>query len=204
MPKRNRCEEWHDLGLPCPYTLLEAVEKKKKKVREPVPDTEGSDELVKKEEAKVGERSRVERNQNDQTMFIGERNRPKGQGQVVSMEEWEALLLEIARRSAQTRIDMPVGVPVPQEIREEAIRQGARGRTLSLWIATVAAVLAVALAGGPGMASQLPQALQAINRARSVRPGGQLFNARAELDLALGELDRRLFDGGGSESYPWE
>lgn len=214
MPRINRCKEWGDLDLPCPYSLLDEVEKRKRKKPE-VEEPPVFDELearksvpvetgAKKEREVAMDRTAVADREHSEDLFIGERNkRQLGQGQIVTMEQWEALLLEIARRSASQQIDMPDMVPVPQEIREEAIRFGARGIELSLWIATVAAVLAVAAAGGGKMALQVPATLKLITdaRGRSVRPGGTLFNSAAELEFALGQLDRDLLGASGAGEF---
>lgn len=205
MPRANRCEEWEALGLPCPYALLDAVrERKKERDKEVVPTPHGKKRAAKQEEVPIDISSSVPaEKKSDPFFFFGERNKKIPRGQIVSMEEWEALLLEIARRSSAKQINMPEEVPVPQEIVQEAIRQGARGRALSLWVAAVAAVLAVAAAGGGNMALQIPQTLRAIASAQgSVRTGGTLFNSAAQLEFALSEIDRELIGGGAGDFFP--
>ena len=171
------------------------AEKSAKKQEEGAREAVG--DRVKKE---AGERSEEIR------IAVGERNR-KGGGSPpmsgVTMQDWEALLLEIARRSAGQTIKMPNShVPVPAEIVEEAVRQGARGPEIGLWVAAVAAVLAAALAGGGKAALAVPGVLRAVtDLPRSVRPGGTMFNSAAALEFAIQSIGGRSETGDG-EFFP--
>lgn len=202
------CEPWRALGLPCPYVLLEAVKKRRKeKVREPAPKEKG----VREEEEKAAAGDRVSRSAEKERSFdaipLGDRLKRQT---TVTMQDWEALLLEIARQSASRTIQMPqTHVPVPNEIVEEAVRQGARGPALGLWVAAVAAVLAALLAGGNKAALAVPGALRAVtDLPRSVRPGGSRFNAAAALEFALqsvgGRTEGDLDLGGPTDFTPWD
>lgn len=200
MPPDRRCEPWRALGLPCPYVLLDAVkEKKRERVREFQPEKR---EVAEEAEAEIGEGVGVKRERQLPPVFAFERNKAQGVA-AVTMEDWEAVLLEIARQSARTQIDMPQGVPVPQEIVEEAVRQGARNPALGLWVAAVAAVLAALVAGGPKAALAVPGALRAVtDLPRSVRPGGSRFNAAAALEFALQSVGGRSVTGPDGEFFP--
>jgi len=119
------------------------------------------------------------------------------------MEDWEALLLEIARRAAQQQIGREVEIPVPAEIISEAISQGARGGELSLWIAVVAAVLAVGIAGGGQAVSALPGVVGgAMSSARAMGRGGFHKNAAAELELLLEGSPLKRVSGQGGDFFP--
>jgi len=191
----RRCEPWRALGLPCPYVLLEASkERKKTKERKAVKPEPEADELQAEHQLENAEKA-SDRKKVDVVFAFDKLDSKKGRA--VTMQDWEALLLEIARQSARQTIEMPkTHVPIPQEIREEAIRQGARGRALSLWIATVAAVLAAGAAGGFRAALAVPGVLRAAaSLPGSVRPGGTRFNAAAALEFALQSVGK----SGGTE-----
>lgn len=199
MPLDNRCEPWRLLGLPCPFSLLDAVDKRRK--REKVPVEVPDDELVKEERAFAEEGSK--RRREIPPIVVFDRLQREGEMTTVSMQDWEAVLLEIARRSASQTIDMPVGVPVPQEIVDEAVRQGARGPSLGLWVAAVAAVLAAIAAGGVKAGLAVPGALRGVaSLPGTVRPGGMHFNAAQALEFALQSVGKSDGTGQDGEYFP--
>lgn len=90
---------------------------------------------------------------------------------------------------------------VPLELIREAVRQGATGRSLALWIAAAAAAGVVALRFGPGASEQIPKVVRSVRNMAGVsnafpRGGGpRTFNAARALELIL--VQRRPFGKGG-------
>lgn len=198
MASAKQCEPWARLGLPCPYVLLDAL-KERKRTKEREPARREADAKPLEDKVAVGDRleRRAEKTQDLDLIAVGDKlNRQD----VTTMQDWEALLLEIARKSAARTIQMPrTGVPIPHEIVEEAVRQGARGPALGLWVAAVAAVLAAGAAGGFKAALAVPGALRGVAALPgSVRPGGTRFNAAAALEAALQSIGGRS-EGLGQE-----
>ena len=104
MSARAECDAWERLGIPCPTHILEE-NKKRRKERAPFPAEPPDQQLEEEAEAEVGERNKVKKEVDIPPFFVGDKL--KKEGQVVSMEEWEALLLEIARRAASKEIGNP-------------------------------------------------------------------------------------------------
>ena len=70
-----------------------------------------------------------------------------------TLKAFERILVEV-----QDRLPEPVRMPV--EMVQEAWRQGARGRTLALWVAAAAATAAVAVRIGPQAAVAIPAVIK--------------------------------------------
>lgn len=125
------------------------------------------------------------------------------------------VLLELNRRmsrraqtvdklGAQKETSVKARPRVPVAIIEEAVRQGATGRQLSIWVAAAAAAGAVGLRFGPGAADQIPKVVRSVRNMAGVsqtfpRGGGpRVFNAARALELVL--TQRRPFGSGRSGS----
>lgn len=199
MARAHSCLPWERMGIPCPSTLIEAVESRKRKQ-----DPELEEPVIVGDKLKKEERKKI-----DIVVAIpARRARIDVEFRGVSQEEWEALLLEIARRTAQQTIDMPEHVPVPARYAEAARARGADPKMVGLWVAAVAAALAAALAFGPKGPLALPEMVRGImSSARTQGRGGFQNNAAAELEILLeGGIMRRLGDGvartGAGEFFP--
>lgn len=185
------------MGIPCPTRILEENKKRKSRERIPVevPDDELRKEAVAEGESEAMDRTRAKRNL--PIIVVGDKARPGEKFRGVSMEEWEALLLEIARRSAANEVGMPPShVPIPVGIAQTAWSMGYRGKLLALAIAAVAAATAVALMGvtANGLAVGIGNAMTS---GRTQGRGGFHNNAAAALELMLegGGILRDLHDG---------
>lgn len=198
MPRdKHRCVEWTRLGLPCPAELITESQRKREKVKEHEP----ADEL----EKEASEQRRI-------NVAVGEKNKRQNQAEPdaefrgVSQADWEALLLKVAQEAAAKRIGPQVPVPVPAGVVRVIASKGITGRTLGMWVATVAAFLAVGLAFGPKGLQGLPGFL--AGRAGGGGPGGRSQgrggfhnNAASELQLLLeGGPLRRTGANDGSDS----
>ncbi len=161
---------------------------------------------MKEEKAAAGEPVSVEKQRSLDFIAIGERNRTSKDRSVnVTMEEWEALLLEIARRAAETRIGPQRGVPVPIPI--EVLRVAKAnydGKELALAIAAAAAVVALGLAVGPGGPAALPKALGSVARGGVFKGGfgGMLFQTSELFDAQTGPLRKITQGAGAGEFFP--
>lgn len=210
------------LGISCPQGLLEAAEVGKggvgdsfdvsvpdeaivhDKVEAPVP-TDGY-ELERRVLIELNKRAReqvnrdfkkgMERWRDSQKEQVVEKGRPGRQPALVPREMLPTL--------------------VPPEMLQEMVRQGAKGRTLALWIAAVAAAGAVAVAFGSAAVAKIPKIIEgvrtivpiggAVAAAGGVGGVGFKFNAAFLLDelLQRGRGGRRVGPGGGGggEFFP--
>lgn len=130
----HRCEEWTRWGINCPGGLLDA--------REGLQEEPTDDELQ-----PSGDKLNP--------ILLPPRRHKKANVNTALASFQLAVLLEVSR---QMLVDEAIGrlppqVKVPVELVREAVRQGARGKQLALWIAAAAALGAVGLKLGPGPAA---------------------------------------------------
>ena len=135
----HRCEEWTSQGVHCPGGLLDA----RQGLLDPQPDGDALDE------ESSGDRS---------VNVVPVHKKAKNQNEALANFQL-AVLMELGR---QALVDEAIGrlpdtVRVPAEMVREAHRQGARGKTLALWVAAASATLAVGLRFGPGAAGAIPR-----------------------------------------------
>lgn len=161
---RNHCNEWGELGIPCPAPLLAAVEeRKKRKERDPVDDSFAFDELfvfdkVKKKEEK-GQQQQM------QMAVMLELYRSLGGDAVSSPHRPGRIRIPVPPVRVPVPVPIPVPIPIsvlqriPLEIIVEAVLDGGRGIPLGLLIAAAALSGAVLLKFGPGAVQALPKAL---------------------------------------------
>lgn len=183
MPRgSHRCVEWTRLGLPCPTEVLEKARREREKVK-PEPEADKLEKVFAAEKA-------AEKSEELDSVYAFDRRRGDVDTEFrgVSQQEWEAILLEITRRSAETRIGPQVEVPVPASIVQHI--PGNSGYPVSLWVAAIAALLAVGLALGPAAARGLPQVLSGVrgrgSGGKSTGFGGRSFDASAILESMVG------------------
>ena len=134
---RHSCEDWTHRGINCPGGLIREGVKSRR--REEAEDDERSFEFD-FAAIPVHRRAKAEISADAQAQL--------------------ALLLELYRRSVVDAVGRPGSkVSIPVELVREAVRFGAQGRELSLWVAAAAATLAVGLRFGSAAAAAVPSLL---------------------------------------------
>lgn len=134
---QHSCDVWTRQGINCPGGLINA--------REGVGDpTQEIDPMV-----QTGDR---------QPRIIPPIHRKAEKANAALANFQLAVLLELGRQAlveeALSRV--PPQVRIPAEMVKEAYRQGARGKTLALWVAAASATLAIGLKFGPGASRAIP------------------------------------------------
>lgn len=172
----HSCGPWTDQGINCPGSLFARGE-------EFSPDS-SDDELIRPVE--VGDRFEI-------IPVFHRKAKALAATQVSNFQL--AALLELGRMAAVRGLEeaLPPQVRVPAEMVKEAFRQGARGKTLALWVAAASATLAIGVRFGPGAAAVIP---------RLIRPtgGGGIgfrFQAPTFRELVKKRLGAPSASGGG-------
>lgn len=148
MHSKGKCGPWQLLGIACPFQLLEAVEKSRKRDRQPADAPEEAFDFH---------------------VLVGDKLKKKQENTNLVAAQL-AILLEAYRRGLTDAVGRKgTKVTIPVEMIREAWDQGARGAELALWVAAAAAVGAVIAARGS--LSGLTGALQGT-RGSLANPGG--------------------------------
>ncbi len=190
----HRCEAWTALGISCPEGLVRLG---KKRDEEEEPEEIFHDRALRP--VIIGKRSET---QEERDAIV----------RAVLLESFRRAYEDAGKRAVgipaeEERVHVPVpkergipagaGIPIPGEMLTEAVRQGARGKELSLWIAAAATSSAFALAFGCGVARGIPGLIKMVQgsgiRTGSAGVGFYLNDAARIKALTQGGV-RRLID----------